>query len=430
MNSLTRLPMMSAPLPWKRLLMLALVASVGLGVGLGTAGLMAQMEGERGVPPIASSGDFEVGGVKVDVYAANPEAARTSAWRLAQRLAWKKLWATTNGGTGPNLSDSQLDQIISGIEIESEEVGPNRYMASLRILFDRARAGQILGVRRSAMRSPPMLVLPILNEGGSATVFETINDWQKAWARYRTGESAIDYVRTSGTGPDALLLDAGQAGRRGRNWWRNILDQYGAADVLIPIARLEREWPGGPVTGHFAARYGPDNHLIGSFSLRVNRPDGIAKMLDEAVARINDLYTQALMDGRLRPDSSLVIEEPVDDSDIPDDSGDDMVVEEGTADSAASAQTPAVSSFSLHYDTPDAGAVTQAEGLVRGLPGVKSAATSSLALGGVSVMQVGFEGSLDMLKVALQARGFSVSGSGSTLRISRRGGASSSPGGQ
>lgn len=400
---------------------LAVPAAIAL--GLGAATLVAQMEGERGVPPIASSGDFEVGGIKVDVYAANADAARTAGWRQAQRLAWRKLWANTNGGGGVGLSDGQLDQIVSGIEVESEEIGPNRYIATLRVLFDRARAGQILGVRSTAMRSPPLLVIPILREGGSSTVFERVNEWQKAWARYRTGDSAIDYVRTSGSGPDALLLNAGQIGRRGRNWWRNILDQYGAADVVIPIARLERQWPGGPVKGFFAARYGPDNDLLGSFTLSAANEAGVPKMLDEAIARLNGIYTQALLDGRLRTDPSLVIEEPVDVGELDLGNLSDIPLE--VSDGVGAVQQ-GVASLSIQFETPDVASVSQGEALLRSVPGVKSAATSSLALGGVSVMQVSFDGSIDALKTALQARGLQVSGSGSTLRISRRG-ASAAP---
>src|SRR3546814_5565534 len=97
-------------------------------------------------------------------------------------------------------------------------------------------------------------------------------------SRFRTGDSAIDYVRAIGSGPDPLLLNAGQAGRRGRLWWRLLLDQYGAADVIIPIARLERQWPGGPVIGRFAARYGPDNRLIGTFALRVRSEEHTSEL--------------------------------------------------------------------------------------------------------------------------------------------------------
>lgn len=420
MTHIARLPLSLGKLPSARLLAIPAVVALGLMA----ANLVAQMEGERGVPPIASSGDFEVGGIRVDVYADNPDAARNAGWRQAQRLAWRKLSTNMRGGA-IGLSDGQLDQIVSGIEVEQEEVGPNRYIATLRVLFDRARAGQILGVRSTAMRSPPLLVIPVIREGGTSTVFETVNEWQKAWARYRTGDSAIDYVRTSGTGQDALLLNAGQVGRRGRIWWRNILDQYGAADVIFPIAHLERQWPGGPVIGSFAARYGPDNQLLGTFTLRANNPAAIPKMLDEAIARINTIYTGALLDGRLRPDSSLVIEEPVSVTDIDLGNITDLPVE--TTDVLAPAAAAGSASYSIQFDTPDVGSVSQGEAQLRSIPGVRSASTSSLALGGVSVMQVSFDGSAEALRTALQAKGYQVSGSGSTLRISRRTSNSAAP---
>ncbi|RXR31045.1 heavy-metal-associated domain-containing protein [Sphingobium fluviale] len=401
------------PLRFPGLLRLLAIPLV-IALGLAAAHLVAQMEGERGVPPIASSGDFEVSGIHVDVYASSADAARTAGWRLAQRLAWKKLWAQTNGGA-LGLSDGQLDQIVSGIEVESEQIGPNRYIADLRVLFDRARAGQILGVTSTAMRSPPLLVIPILRQGGTSTVFETINEWQKAWARYHTGNSAIDYVRTSGSGPDALLLNAGQIDRRGRNWWRNILDQYGAADVVFPIARLERQWPGGPVIGRFAARYGPDNRLLGEVSLRADSEAAVPKMLDQAIEKLNDIYTRALLDGRLRPDPSLVIEEALNASELDLGNLSDLPVE-----IAGGAPVAGVTGYSVQFDTPDVASVALGEAAVRAIPGVRSANTSSLALGGVSVMQVSYEGSFEMLRAGLQARGYTVNANGTTLRISRR----------
>lgn len=416
------LPNLSAPLDKFRAFRFSgvrwLAVPAAIGLGLSAAALIAQMEGERGVPPIASSGDFEVGDVHVDVYAESADAARLAGWRQAQRLAWRKLSASMRGGA-ISLSDSQLDQMVSGIEVDKEEIGPNRYIATMRVLFDRSRAGQILGVRGAASRSAPLLVIPVLREGGTSTVFESVNEWQKAWARYRTGDSLIDYVRVSGTGPDALLLNAGQIDRRGRIWWRNILDQYGAADVVFPIARLERQGPGGPVVGHFAARYGPDNRLLGTFTLRASNGSAVPAMLDEAIKRLNDLYSRALISGGLRPDSSLVIEEPVAVPELEIENSVEVPLESVDAPTAVA---PTISNYSIQFDTPDAPSVNSGEAQVRAISGVRSANTSSLALGGVSVMQVSFEGSSDALKAALQARGYQVSGSGTTLRISRRGG--------
>ncbi|WP_070151383.1 hypothetical protein [Sphingobium phenoxybenzoativorans] len=401
---------------------LAILLLLGLAAA---ATLVAQIEGERGVPPIASGGDFEVSGVKVDVAAPNADAARYAGWRQAQRTAWRMLWTRTNGGASiPVLSDSQLEAMVSGIEIQYEQSGPTRYIATLGVMFDRARTGQLLGVSGSAIRSPPLLVIPVLWQGGAAVSYESINEWQKAWARFRTGESAIDYVRVSGVAADPLLLNAAQTGRRGRLWWRVLLDQYGAADVVIPIARLERQYPGGPVIGRFAARYGPDNALIGSFALRAPSENAVPEMMDQAARRVDQLYTQALLSGVLRPDPSLVIEEPVDPDSLELENATEGMVE--TVDMPT--VIPGVATFTLQYDTPNVASVSQGESLIRGIPGVRSASTSSLALGGTSVMQVSFAGTVDTLSAALQQRGFAVQSAGNTLRVTRR--AATPPAGQ
>lgn len=408
---------LSRPAAYVRLLSRPVQIIIAILIGLAAAALFAQMEGERGVPPIASGGDFEVRGVKVDVQAKDADTARYAGWRMAQRQAWRMLWSRTHGGAGaPALSDSQIEAMVSGIEVEYEQNGPNRYVATLGILFDRARTGALLGVSGNVMRSPPLLVIPVLWDGGSAVSYERTNEWQKAWARYRTGDSAIDYVRVAGSIADPILLNAGQTGRRGRLWWRVLLDQYGAADVVVPIARLDRAYPGGPVTGTFTARYGPDDSLIGSVTLRASNDSGIPQMMDEGARRIDELYIRALNDGRLRPDPSLVIEEPVDPT--------ALEIENAIEAPVEALDLPTVStagaSFIIQFDTPDVASVGSGESTVRSIPGVRLANTSSLALGGTSVMQVSFDGTADMLRAGLQARGFSVAASGNTLRITRR----------
>ncbi len=380
--------------------------------------LIAQIEGERGVAPIASSGDFEVRDIAVDIYGPDADTARQAGWKLAQRLAWKSLWKRTNGGNGPAFSDTVLDGLVSGIEVQQEQIGPNRYIATLAVLFDRARAGQALGVSGQIMRSPPLLVIPVITDGGVATTFETTTEWQKAWAVFRTGESAIDYVRPAGDGPDALLLNASQTSRRGRTWWRVLLDQYGAADVIMPLARLERSWPGGPITGHFAARYGPDNRFIATFDLRATGPDQLPQMMAQAVTRMDQLYTQALNAGILRPDPTLIIEEPVNAAELGNVGDLGSILSALPSESGAVA--PIAGAITVQFDTPNADSVGSIERLMRGIPGVRSAATTSLALGGTSVMQVAFDGSPEQLRAAMEARGLSVTGSGSTLLVGRR----------
>ncbi len=376
--------------------------------------------GDRGITPINSSGDFLASGIAVDVIGDNADDAREKGWREAQRKGWAQLYRRINGSDGPALGDSVLDGIVTAIVVEEEQIGPRRYVAKLGVQFDRVRAGQILGVSGRTLRSPPLLVIPVYSIDGIQQVFEQRSAWQRAWAEYNTGQSAIDYVRTAGTGADTLLLNAGQTGRRSRVWWRMILDQYGAADVLIPIARVEYSYPGGPIKGYFAARFGPDNKLIGTFTMTGPSPAALPDMMQKAVAQMDRLYTDALAAGILRTDTYLVLEKPVEKEDLPEETTADEALPVET-DGSATTATPAagIQSFTVQYSSPDVDSVSATERAVAGVAGVQSASTTSLALGGMSVMRVTFRGDLAALKAALAARGFNVQEGGGQLRISR-----------
>ena len=261
----------------------ALVAGALL-LALGAA-LVAQVSGDRGIIPVASSEDIEVTGIEVDVKGKSPEDARLNGWKEAQRLAWEKIG-------GPKIPESQLEGLVSAIVVERERLGPRRYIARLGVIFDRTRAGGLLGREGERAHSAPMLTMPVLISGGTATMFEVRNPWQRAWAESQMGASAIDYVRPSGMGGESLLLTYGQTSRRSRSWWNDILDEFGAADVLIPIANLRYTYPGGPVEGRFTARYGPDSKYLGRFTLRVcvlshrthrDRIDELLKIVREAI---------------------------------------------------------------------------------------------------------------------------------------------------
>ena len=401
-------------------LALGLVLAAALAV-IGPARLLAQIEGERGIPPVASTSDIEATGIDVNTTGKNAAEAREAGWTMAQRLAWQKLH-------GPAISDGQISGMVSAVVIEHEQIGPHRYIARLGVIFDRQRAGQFLstgGIVRS--HSAPMLVIPLLYSGGAAQVFEVRGPWQKAWAEFRAGASAIDYVRPSGGGGESLLITAGQPGRRSRSWWRGVLDQFGAADVIIPVARLERQWPGGPVRGTFTARYGPDNTFLDSFTLSANDEAGVPAMLNLALNRFDQIYADGLARGLLRPDPTLMADRPQIDAALA------AIIQAGKPQPVATA-TPGVkdstgaeaaptqaapSSFSVQFVSPDAAAVDAAVASVRGAGGVQSAATTSIAIGGTSVMRVSYSGDIQALAAALRARGWTVVAGSNALSIRR-----------
>ena len=184
-------------------------------------------------------------------------------------------------------------------------------------------------------------------------------------------------------------------------------------------------WPGGPLVGYFSARYGPDNELLGSFTLTARSPNGLRAMMVEGVRRIDAIYVGALADGRLRTDPSLIIEEPVDPDEIEQSVEEEESTEAGDAAGTErdaqpqASEVAAARDYSVQVETPDSLAVIAVEAQLRGIGGVESAQTSSMAIGGVSVVRVRYRGDSAALRAALQAAGYRVSESGGTFRISR-----------
>jgi hypothetical protein len=369
----------------------AIFALAGLG---GT--LIAQMESaERGILPIDSSGTLEIGGIKVDVAGKDADSARYAGWRIAQRQGFKALWAKTNKrpiNEAPNLPDSTLDGLVSSIVVEQEQIGPNRYIATLGVLFDRARAGELLGVPGQARRSAPMLLIPVMISGGAATSVELRNPWQRAWAQFRTSQSPIDYVRVSGLGVDPLLVNAAQARRPGRGWWRNILDLYGAANVLVAEVQLDRLYPGGPTKGRFVGKFGPDGRTLGSFELTAKDSADLPRMMSEGVQRMDDLFAQALAAGIVRGDPDLIIQPP-------------PPVEEEQE------ETPTVPTvMTVIISAPNAAWTEYGLAVIRSIPGVSIS-------GSGNTVTVGYGRGPAALRDQLVARGLPASADGATVRL-------------
>jgi hypothetical protein len=381
---------------------LILLAAAGL-----AGGLYAQLEsGERGIMPLDSSNTLEIGGIHVDVGGADAQTARYTGWRIAQRQGFRLLWAKMHNSPvnqAPSLPDGTLDQIVSSINVEREQIGPNRYIADLGVLFDRARAAQYLGVAGGqTQRSSPMLLIPVVVSAGTATSVELRNAWQRAWAQFRTSQSPIDYVRVSGMGADPLLINAAQTVRPGRGWWRNLLDMYGATDILVAEVQLQRLYPGGPARARFIARHGPDNEIVGGFTLSAQNSDGIAAMMAEGARRVDELYAGALAAGRLTRDSSL---------DLP-----PMPVLPTLP--AAKPIINLVNSFQVQVVGKNVNFYNFAMAHLRTIAGVQSATPQQINPGGTSYILVTYKGDLSQLAAALSARGWVVDmPSGSVVRI-------------
>ena len=87
--------------------------------------------------------------------------------------------------------------------------------------------------------------------------------------------------------------------------------------------------------------------------------------------------------------------------------------------SGPAATQAAVATYTVQFVTPDAAAVDSALSAVRSVPGVQGAATTSIAIGGTSVMRVSITGNLETLAAGLRSRGWQVTMGDDALRMSR-----------
>ena len=192
-------------------------------------------------------------------------------------------------------------------------------------------------------------------------------------------------------GVDPLLVNAAQTRRPGRGWWRNVLDLYGAANILVAEVRLDRLYPGGPTKGRFIGKFGPDGRTLGSFELTAKDSADLPRMMSEGVQRMDDLFAQALAAGIVRGDPDLIIQPPP------------PVEEEEEAPTVQTVMTVSITA-------PNDAWLGYGLAVIRSIPGVSIS-------GAGNVVTVNYARGPAALRDQLVARGLSASLEGGTIRL-------------
>jgi hypothetical protein len=187
--------------------------------------------------------------------------------------------------------------------------------------------------------------------------------------------------------------------------WRNMLDLYGAANVLTAEVRVDRLYPGGPSKAVFVGRFGPDGRILGSFELVARNAQDVPRMLSEGVNRMDELFVQAHTAGIVRGDPDLIIQPPPPEE-----------LEEVEEAPTVVIQPTVVQV--LVIERGDANAVAQSVAQIRGLPGVIWVTQAALPNGNAN-LSVNFRGDAAGLVTALSSRGWAVTNRGGVLYVTR-----------
>jgi hypothetical protein len=204
-------------------------------------------------------------------------------------------------------------------------------------------------------------------------------------------------------GADPMLINASETRRPGRGWWRSLIDMYGAADILVAEVQLQRLYPGGPARARFIARHGPDDEIVGGFTLTAPNSEAIPAMMAQGATRMDQLFAQALAAGRLDRDSSLNLPPPP--------------IQELPVEAPVGPAT-IVNAYQVQISGKDVNVYNFAMAHLRTLAGLDSATPQQINPGGTSYVLVAYHGPIEQLAAALQARGWTVEHSGTVVRIS------------
>lgn len=186
--------------------------------------------------------------VKVDATAENAAAARTLARHDGQQRALIEVIGRLTGSTDqpklPKLDDKAITAMVDSFEVANEKMSAVRYLADYTFHFRASKVRQLLrgaGIAFSSSPGKPVVVVPVLQDGDNAVLWDDPNPWRDAWAQLPppSGPSRLT-VPLGGLG-DLSIIDADQA-RSGDPQALTAIAQHNDGDeALVAVASVQRD---------------------------------------------------------------------------------------------------------------------------------------------------------------------------------------------
>ncbi len=189
---------------------------------------------------------FEVRGVPVDATAGNTSEAREQAFTegrvAALRLVVERVASPDDVAKLPQLSTTQVIDMVQQFSITKERSSAVRYLAELTVRFDAEAVRRLLrnaGIPFTESVSRPLVVLPFY---GSAGPWNTVNPWRDALAKLPYPEGLVPLILPAGDAEDQqLTMD--QINAKDATALGALAARYNAGGVVI--ARAGSGVPGG-----------------------------------------------------------------------------------------------------------------------------------------------------------------------------------------
>lgn len=134
-----------------------------------------------------------------------------------------------------------LAALVRDFEVEEEKTSTVRYLARLRIRFNRAAVQKLLrdsGVPYAETQSKPLLLLPVLHRSGAYLLWDRPNPWREAWSKLPASDGLLPLILPKGGLQDFSVISAEQAARGDPERLEAIARRYRVSGVLVAVAVL------------------------------------------------------------------------------------------------------------------------------------------------------------------------------------------------
>jgi hypothetical protein len=199
-------------IPWAVPLLLALAMPVPPAMAQGSVQVPAPGPAAGIAPPVAPEPviSFTQRNVPAEATAADAVQAKEQAFAAGRRAAWQAL-AASAGVPAPNLSDAQIENLVSSIIVEQERVTPTRYTGRLTVNFSPDRVRSVLGQAVAGPAPPsaaPAGSPPSLWLDATAT-YGSLGEWLELRRRLASPGGPVSAVEVRAISVDAARLRLG-----------------------------------------------------------------------------------------------------------------------------------------------------------------------------------------------------------------------------
>jgi hypothetical protein len=149
----------------------------------------------------------------------------------------------------PQIDDSQLENMVRGVEFVRERPVPGRYSATLNVVFaPDAVKSYLTGAGASVVETVarPALVIPLWKGPAGVEPLNDRNAWREAWQQLNSAGSAVPVTVLRGDSTDQGALSAEQAYVGDVSALARLNERYRAPTIIV--ATVDGDKNGGGLT--------------------------------------------------------------------------------------------------------------------------------------------------------------------------------------